>query len=208
MGRVRHELRDREGRGEGLALILSGLRYGCDRPLLAGSADLLAARGHALRLVDFGYAADAGYAALGDAAQIAMIEADGAALLDAALADAGDHPLTILGKSLGTVAMGGMVASGRLPAGTRLAWLTPSLRGTDLFARMTGWRGPSFSLIGSRDPSVEITRSPAYLGLPRMTHVEIESADHGWTHPAGDDATRRIEEDALNAIAGWLDAEV
>jgi hypothetical protein len=83
--------------------------------------------------------------------------------------------------------------------------LTPSLRGTPLLDRMRRWNGQGLSLIGDRDPSVGITRSPVYLGLKGLTHVEIAGADHAWTHPQGPSATDRIAGEAEAVMAAWLD---
>jgi hypothetical protein len=73
--------------------------------------------------------------------------------------------------------------------------------------RMELCPGPSLSLIGSRDPSAALTRQDAYRNLPGMTHHEVESADHGWTHPDGAEATTRIEAEAAAAFEAWLDRE-
>lgn len=205
MSATRHDIRIRDGGGKGFALVLSGLRYGCERPLLAAAVGLLAARGHTLMTVDFAYAADPRFAQMDDAAQFAAIEADGVALLHQAIERAMGAPLTIVGKSLGTIAMGGMLAADAVPPGARLIWLTPSLRGTPLLDRMRRWCGPALSLIGDRDPSVGITRSPVYLELKGLKHVEIAGADHGWTHPGGPAATDRIAGEAEAVMAAWLD---
>ncbi len=74
MSATRHDIRIRDGGGKGFALVLSGLRYGCERPLLAAAVGLLAARGHTLMTVDFAYAADPRFAQMDDAAQFAAIE--------------------------------------------------------------------------------------------------------------------------------------
>ncbi|MCY1127587.1 hypothetical protein OU426_12040 [Frigidibacter sp. RF13] len=195
-------LRYEPGTGRGLALILAGLTYRSDRPLLAMVAARAAVQGLARLRVDFSYADDPAFMAQEDEAQLARIEADGAALLGEALARSDGRPLWVAGKSLGTIAMGGMMAAP--PARALWLWLTPSLRGTYLMERMVLCPGPSFSLIGSRDPSAALCREAAYQGLPGLHHVEIRGTDHGWTHEDGPAATAGAEADAARALAGWL----
>ncbi|MEZ5912946.1 MAG: hypothetical protein R3D84_12620 [Paracoccaceae bacterium] len=205
MGITDHRITLTAGRGNGLALVLSGLRYGTDKPLLAAAADVLCRHGAALMTVDFAYAGDPEFSHLADEQQFHRIEADGRALLAQAVARCGPGPLWIAGKSLGTVAMGGMLAA-PAPPRVRWLWLTPSLSGTRLASQMVLCAGPSLSLIGSRDPSVALTRAPAYRDRPGMTHHECTGVDHGWTHEAGAAQTLQAEAWAAARIAEWSEA--
>ncbi len=196
-------LRD-SGRGTGLAVLLPGLHNGCDQPLLHSAARLLDARGWRVWELHFSYARDPAFNAADTAARIDMLEADGAAILAQALQMAPDGPFLFVGKSLGTLAMGGMVAAG-LPGRAGLVWLTPLLSGTPLMARMQAAGRPAFSLIGTRDAAFAATNSPAFHAIANLTHVTVPGMDHGWEHADGAAATAGGLQAAETALAHWLD---
>ena len=196
-------LRD-TGTGAGLAVLLPGFTYTCNRPLLARTAALLRGRGWRVWELHFAYAGDAAFKAAGTRASIRMIEADGAAILAQALHMAPDGPFLFVGKSLGTLSMGGMVAAG-LPERAGLIWLTPLLTGTPLMARMQAAGRRAFSLIGSNDPAAAATSSPAFRAIANLTHVTVPGMDHGWNHPDGAAATARGLQAAITALGDWLD---
>lgn len=133
-----------------------------------------------------------------------FIEADGRAILAHVLTLPGFQSLTLVGKSLGTGCLAGMTDAD-LPPKTRFVWLTPVLAGTPLLGRMQSCRWPSFSLIGSRDQSVEISRGAAYRDIERLTHLEETGMDHGWQHEDGEDATSKGLQQALTGLSDWLD---
>ncbi len=201
------EAKIKKGEGKRLAVILPGLNYGCDRPLLSGVSQLLSQRGDSVLELSFGYAKDEHFAALPESAQIEAIEQDGATILNWALEAFAPKKLTLAGKSLGTISMGGM-AGRQMPAGTRALWLTPSLTGTSLLARMKTFGHDALSVIGSEDVSAEITRSEEYRQIAGLTNVEVPGMDHGWNHKDGDAATRKGLFTALAVVGNWLDSSV
>jgi len=190
--------------GRELALILPGLRSGCERPLLAQSAALLAARGADVVTLDMAYLGDHALFQRAHDDQLAEIAADGRALFEAVLGRADWERVTVLGKSLGTLQMAGIVA-GPLPESTRMVWLTPSLAGTGLLDADLQ-RTPGFSLIGARDPSSALARGPRWAGRPGMTHLDLPGFDHGWEHVDGPEATASGTARAMAALGDWLDA--
>ena len=191
--------------GRGLAVLLPGLNYGCDKPLLAELSSLLQEYG--LKVVELTlprYTDDAAFKAQGREAQLATFAADGAALLAQLEAQASPGPQVFAGKSLGTMVLGGMAEAG-LPDAARLIWLTPSLRNTPLLGQMRAARRPAFSLIGSRDPSVGITRSLPYNQIPDLVHLEVGGMDHGWRHMDGERASLMGLAQAMVGMKRWLD---
>ncbi len=188
-----------------LAVILPGLAYGCDKPLLAGVSQLLARRGHGVLEISFGYRQDDHFGALPESAQIEAIEQDGAAILKWALNEYAPERLVLVGKSLGTVALGGM-AGQAMPAQTRAVWLTPSLTGTPLLGRIRAFGHPALSLIGSDDVSAPLARAADYRQIAGLTHVEVPGLDHGWQHRDGEAATRKGLFIALALVENWLDS--
>ncbi len=194
--------------GRGLGVLVPGLNYGCDKPLLAETSKLLRARGLRVLELQLPYREHAGFKAQQREAQLAALAADGAALLARIVAAGGGAdggPLVLAGKSLGSLLLGGMAQAG-LPDAARLVWLTPSLRNTALLGQMRAARRPAFSLIGSLDPSVGITRSLPYGRIPDLVHLEVGGMDHGWRHLDGEAATLRGLAQAVVGLSRWLDA--
>ncbi len=201
------DARIKKGEDACLAVILPGVNYGCDKPLLSGVSKLLSQRGGSVLELSFAYAQDKHFAALPESAQIEAIEQDGATILNWALDRFAPEKLILAGKSLGTISMGGMVGR-RMPAGTRALWLTPSLTGTPLLARMKAFGHSALSVIGSEDVSVSVTRSGEYRQIHGLTHVEVPGMDHGWHHADGDGATKQGLFTALEAVENWLGGTV
>lgn len=178
--------------GQDVALLLPGLRYGCDRPLLTGTAERLARHGLRPVRLRLTYADDPAFMALPEAEQIARIRQDGAAIL-AAVRTRRPGRVILCGKSLGTIAMAGMDP----PPGTPHLWLTPSLTGTGI-APVIAARTPGLMVIGTRDPGLAAARALAGPAL-----AVIKGADHAW-----DGEGRDVLTPALEAIENWLAATI
>ena len=187
----------------GLAVMLPGLNYSCQQPLLAGASELLQQRGFRVLELGFPYRDDEAFKALPDDERIAALERDGLALLKHILASPA-RSLVLVGKSLGTILMGGMVRE--MPEKARLVWLTPSLTGTPLLQRMQACPNRGLSLIGSEDVSVAITREADYQAIGGLVHVEVPGMDHPWHHQDGEAATRKGLFVALAIMGNWLDS--
>lgn len=190
-------------KGTHLALVLPGLRYDATRPLCAQAAAEMTGRGADVLRFRFDYADDPDFMALPDDQALAALYADGAAILSG-LPRHSYKSLTFIGKSLGTILMGGM--SGRLPGQTATwVWMTPSLVQTGLAARVSRLPGPHFSLIGSRDPSLAASYGDDWAGRADMTQVEVAGMHHGWQHADGGAATAEGLARATEALTQWLD---
>lgn len=189
----------------GRAVLLPGLSYGCDKPLLAELSSELQRRDLKVLELSLPYGQDAGFKALEREAQLTALAADGAELLGQLGDAAPDLPLVLAGKSLGTLLMGGMAEAG-LPKNARLIWLTPSLRNTALLRQMRAAGRPAFSLIGARDPSVDISRSLPFSQIGGLSHLEVGGMDHVWRHMDGDEASLRGLAQAVVGMSRWLGA--
>ena len=192
------------GGASGRAVLLPGLSYGCDKPLLAELSRELQRRGLEVLEMRLPYGADADFKALTREAQLVALAEDGRALLAGLGNPAPEKPLVLAGKSLGTLMLGGMAEAG-LPENARPIWLTPSLRNTALLRQMRAAGRPAFSLIGARDPSVDITRSLPFGQIEGLSHLEVGGMDHAWRHMDGDEASLRGLAQAVVGMGRWLD---
>ena len=113
--------------------------------------------------------------------------------------------VTLVGKSLGTLAMGYLLTEyTRLPQG-RCVWLTPLLRDDRLRAQMRRARGPSLFVIGTADGHYD----PAYLDEVRLASggesVVIQGADHSLEIEGDTVGSIRAVEQIVRAMQQFLD---
>ncbi len=188
-----------------LAIVLPGLRYGADRPLLRGMVEVLSRRGFDLAVARFGHAEDAAFMAADEAAQIAQIAGDGRDILRACAPPGAYRRVWLVGKSLGTLAMAGAL-EGAAPDSPALAaiWLTPSLLGTGLLAQMLGQQHPSLVIMGTDDPN----HTPeAVARLSAAAHVTLHlapGANHGFDHAGGPVARDAALRRAIDVADAWI----
>ena len=186
-----------------LAVLLPGLNYSIDSPLLYYTSQLLHERGIDTVSVDFTYNRDEEFLNDTDDNRLERLKADGQSIIDFSMNLGKYDRLTIVGKSLGTISMGWAVPDN--PPNTRLVWLTPSLGGTGLRAQMSSYTNPAFCLIGTHDPAYTDALVDE-ISTPTMTVTVIEGADHVFNHDNGAEASVALVQQAVKKLAVWLDA--
>jgi predicted alpha/beta-hydrolase family hydrolase len=167
-----------DGATEHLAILLPGIAYPCDLPLLYYPARLLAARGADVLRVEYAYNRRPDFAALANAGQAEWLYADTAAACRAGLAQRAYRQITLVGKSLGTLAMGHLLTAQPELAGARAVWLTPLLRLDHLRAQIAQWSGPSLFVIGTADPHYDQTALAEVQAATNGAAVVVADADH------------------------------
>ncbi len=165
-----------------LALIFPGYNYNGGMPLLYYSGLQLLERGADVLRVEYTYSSQPGFAALPDAEKDARIHADAAAALDAALGVRAYTRVTLVGKSIGTRAMGEIIADPRL-AGARCVWLTPLLKSEGLFGQIEAAAQPGMFVMGSADPLYHPARFANLSSRPACSGLVIPGADHSLEIP-------------------------
>jgi len=167
--------------GRELAVLLPGLSYTVEKPLLYYTGQLLHDRDADVLSVDFTYNRDDTFLNAPDDDRLERLRTDGQAIMKFVRSLGEYERITIVGKSLGTISMGWAI-NDFLDA--RLVWLTPSLGGTGLRAQMLGRPNPAFCLIGTRDPAYSETLVED-LTADGIEVAVIEGADHGFSHAGG-----------------------
>ena len=193
------------GDGASLAIMLPGLRYGCDRPVLSHSAGVFRSLGCDIAQLDLLYVDDAAFFEADEAAQLSQIASDGCDILGHLTGRAPYEHVWIIGKSLGTLWMGAAFSGGGCPTDrTHAVWLTPSLLGTPLHGQMMSQDVPSLAVLGTEDPSnrpelVDPIRSKNTIDL-----CMLEGADHVFAHADGPEASRAVIAVAETAVEDWI----
>lgn len=188
-----------------LAILFPGMGYTLDMPLFYYAENLLTEGGADLLRVEYAYGRHAAFRAAPEDEQLRWLLADATAAFRAGLAQRPYRRLTLVGKSLGTLAMGHLLTTEGSPVGdTRAVWLTPLLREQRLREQIGRYAGPSLFAAGTADPLHDPAALDALRAASGAEAVVIEGADHGLDVPGDPIASVRGLERviaALNAFA-------
>lgn len=167
-----------EDKAHHLAILLPGLEYTCQMPLLYYPACLLLILGADILQVEYAYNLRPDFQALPNSEQLKWSFTDATAACSAALAQRPYEQVTLIGKSIGTLAMGHLLTTEAKLAPAQAVWLTPLLRNDNLRSQIKLCGQRSLFIIGTADPHY----SPNHLAeLQKATKGEvvvIEGADH------------------------------
>src|SRR5437764_5532593 len=111
-----------------VAILLPGLGYSCEMPLLYYPSRLLLARGADVLRVEYAYQLRADFKAAIAAEQERRVVADVTAACQAVLSQRAYEQVTFVAKSLGTLALGPVLTADARLARAHAVWLTPLLR--------------------------------------------------------------------------------
>ncbi len=187
-----------------LAILLPGWNYTCDMPLLYYPLRLLVSSGADVLRVEYAYNVRPGFSQLSRAEQLNWLWADCGAACSAALAQRPYQQVTLVGKSLGTLAMGQLLTTDTRLARARAVWLTPLLRDDGLRAQIRSWGQPSLFVIGTADPNYD----PDYLAevkeATRGEVVVIDGADHSLEINGDVLQSLRFLEEVMRAVQAFV----
>ncbi|HQE94043.1 MAG TPA: hypothetical protein PLH19_15120 [Anaerolineae bacterium] len=176
------------------AIVLPGLGYTAQMPLLFYVTEWLLAQNADVLQVNYEYVDT--FRELDGAARERRLSADSDAAYHALMAQRPYTRLTVVGKSLGTLAMAHLFATQTLPARTDALWLTPALNHPQVHAQMATFAGPSLLVIGTADSFYDPTLLAAIGETSMRKFVVVEGAGHDMS--VGDDVIRSIQ--ALETI--------
>jgi hypothetical protein len=176
-------------------------------PVLYYPRRLLLERGADVLVVEYDYRGRADFRMPRDPERDRWFFDDVAAACGAGL---GQRPyysgVTLVGKSLGTLAMGYLLMEDARLSRARCVWLTPLLRDDRLRAQMRRARGHSLFVIGTADSHYD----PAYLEEVRLASggesVVIEGADHSLEVEGDTIGSIHAVEQTVRAIQQFLDS--
>ena len=173
-----------------LAIVVPGYRHSVDKPDLHFAAQVLLARGADVLQVEYAYSRT-DFRARTEAEQDRWLSTDVSAACEAGLTQRSYNRITLVGKSLGTVAMGQLLADPRFQKATCI-WSTPILALDWLRTRIAEVKPPSLFIIGTADAFYNPTQLAELETATGGRSLVLEGVDHSLGIP-GD-------------IAGSLDA--
>jgi pimeloyl-ACP methyl ester carboxylesterase len=166
------------GDADHVAILLPGVRYTCDMPLLYYPAGLLLDLGADVLRVEHARDRRADFQAITEAEQGRWFLADAAAACHTVLAQRDYQHVTLIGKSIGTLAMGHLLTTDPALAQARAIWLTPLLTHGGLRAQIKQCRQRSLFVIGTADRFYDKDKLAEVQAASHGAAVVIEGADH------------------------------
>jgi predicted alpha/beta-hydrolase family hydrolase len=184
------------------AIVLPGLGYTAQMPLLYYVANLLVAQNADVLQVNYNYI-DA-FRGLDSAEQHRWLAADSDAAYRTFIALRSYTHLTVVGKSLGTLAMAHLFATHDFSTPPTALWLTPVLTSAAVREQITAFAGPSLIVIGTADSFYDPDLLAAIGETSTRRFAIIEGADHGMN--VNNDVFQSLQalEQTLHAIADFL----
>jgi len=162
-----------------LALILPGRDYTAHMPLLFYPTLTLLNRGVDVLRLDVHYLKRDEFQALEMNQQLRYLFAEVETAYQMGMAQGDYQQVTLVGKSLGTLAMGHLLTTASLPARVNAIWLTPLVRFDFLREQIKTFAGHSLFVIGTADPHYDAQRLAEVQQATQGEVVIIEDADHG-----------------------------
>ncbi|NIA67464.1 hypothetical protein HBA54_02560 [Pelagibius litoralis] len=191
--------------GNELAVLLPGLRYRTSMPLLYYAGALMRDRGADILDVHFVYDGINAFLEASEEEQLAWIAADGRKVFETTVGLGRYDRITVIGKSLGTIAMGWSIPDEPGLSDAALVWLTPSVLGTGLLERMRRCPQRSICILGTTDPGYSEDLLPA-LNWDGMTLAVVPGADHGFDRAEGVVASVEAVREAMEHLSAWVNA--
>jgi hypothetical protein len=148
-------------------------------PLFFYPALMLLEQGADVLRLDVNYIEREDFQALEMNQQLRYLFDEVAAAYQMGMAQRDYRQVTLLGKSLGTLAMGHLLTTESLPPTVNAIWLTPLVRFDFLREQIKAYAGRSLFVIGTADPHYDAERLAEVQQATHGEVVTIEGADHG-----------------------------
>lgn len=170
------------GESRALAVILPGLNYSCDNPLLYYTTNLCSA--HSIDVLQlWANYTGAEFQSLSDEAQLHWLVEDATALIAAGRAQRSYSHLILVGKSIGTLTLGALLDQANTYQDAHLIWLTPLIRYPVVVRSMSHSAKNSLFLAGGADRSFDTNLLGGARRFLSHQHLIIDGADHSLQIP-------------------------
>jgi predicted alpha/beta-hydrolase family hydrolase len=190
---------------EALALVFPGLGYHADLPVLYYAALQLYSAGADVLRLRFHYDQQPGFMQQPDETIAAWLEADAAAVLAYGQKRRAGAQITLIGKSLGTIALAGLLAHQPDLSHARCLWLTPVLTNPLVIRELREAVNPGLVVIGSADPYYSAELVDELAKKSNLRWRIIPGADHALEIPGDALASVRAMEKMVEGIQAFMD---
>ena len=188
-----------------VAILLPGMAYTCDMPLFYYAEILLLDAGADVLRVEYRYNHRPDFRDLPESARLNWLFADASAAYGAALRQRQyNGGITLIGKSLGTLAMGHLLSNHPQPGPVRAVWLTPLLRDDGLRDQMRRYGGSSLVAVGTADSHFDPIYFEEIRSATQCQAVVIDGADHSLDLPGDAPASVQAVERVTRELREFL----
>lgn len=159
-----------------LSIILPGMGYTAHMPVLYYPGRLLLFLGADVLRLEYDYSNKPDFLQLTGAERVQWLISDVTASCKVASTRRRYQKITLIGKSIGTLAMGHLLTSDTMFDNTHAIWLTPLFRNERLRKQIQQCRQKSLFVIGTADPNYD----PVFLEevAAKGESLVIDGADH------------------------------
>lgn len=189
-----------------LALIFPGFGYRATMPLLYYPERILAQRGADVLRVEYLYDTRSDFQSMSKSEQDACFRADVEAAAKTALAQRAYQRVTLIGKSIGTLALGHLMQKEERLRGAEYIWITPLLRQDRPRAQIVRHKPRSLFLIGTADSHYDVALLDEVMQASGGQAVVIEGGNHSLEIPGSILESVRAMERIVQGIESFLDS--
>ncbi len=189
--------------GAWAALILPGMRYTPDKPLLHYTALALAARGVPVAAAWLDYSGD-DFQQADPQTRLRWLLADAQAALQAVRRRPGVKGVVLVGKSIGTLTMGALWGMGSLADMAASIWFTPLLAFPAVQKAARHLDTPALFVASQADPAHHAEGWQAVEANPHARGLLLPRGDHSLENPADLADTLALHRQVLEAVADFL----
>jgi pimeloyl-ACP methyl ester carboxylesterase len=194
---------EQPGEAQTLAVVFPGLGYHADLPVLYYPALALYANGADVLRLEYRYNEQPGFMRQPDAELNAWLGADAAAVLNLGLQRRKYTRITLVGKSLGTMAMAALFEQAGAVDGADCLWLTPVLTNPGVRRQIEARENPGLVAIGEADPYYDPGMIARLKGKPNLRCLVFPGADHSLEVSGDALAAVHIIEQLLETIGAF-----
>jgi predicted alpha/beta-hydrolase family hydrolase len=185
------------------AILIPGLRYTCDMPLLYYPTKLLLQRGIDVLQLHTDYTISS-YQSLPPGERAAWLLADAQAAVQVGRNQRSYSKLILIGKSIGTLALAGLVSTD-LGAEAMTIWLTPLLHQPFLVNAALQYKAPVLFIAGSGDSTYDPDAMERIRQATGAEALVIDGADHSLEISGNLSRSLRALEEVIQAITRFLE---
>lgn len=190
-----------------LVIFFPGVAYTNDMPLAYYTRAVLLAAGADALNVDTNYHRQPDFRLASSEEQSRWLVADTVAAFNAGMAQRRYEQITLVGKSLGTLAVGYLAAAGGRPAQARCIWLTPLLRQGQLREQIKQGGQRGMFVMGTADPLYDAEAWQEVVAAVGGQGLLIPGADHSLEFPGDALSSLQALEQLIRAVDRFLAAE-
>jgi predicted alpha/beta-hydrolase family hydrolase len=186
-----------------LAVLLPGLNYTCDMPLLYYSTRLLEQRGVDVLQLHADYTTR-DFQAASPLERLQRLSADAQAIVEKGLAHQSYTRLVLVGKSIGTLTLASLIATP--PAAKAITiWLTPLLGQPWLVGAAMKTHSPALFVAGTADSTFDAAALRRIQDSSASEAILVEGANHSLEIPGHPLQSIQKMGEIMHGLAGFLD---